>query len=109
MRKNKRGRFIVFSHLSYSGKSRTIIFPEGPKADGWFGIAKLLKETLIGASKASSAFPKEARKEVKGWSSKPVSYANVVKGVSGAMFSGQLKGWRCRSCGSWDVYAAVRG
>ena len=38
MRKNKRGRFIVFSQLSYSGKSRTIIFPEGPKADGWFGI-----------------------------------------------------------------------
>jgi len=109
MRKNKRGRFIVFSHLRYSGKSRTIIFPEGPKADGWFGITKLLKETLIGASKASPAFPKEARKEVKGWLSKPLSYANVVKGASGAMFSGQLKGWRCRSCGSWDVYAAVLG
>ena len=25
------------------------------------------------------------------------------------MLSGQLNGWRYRSCGSWDVYAAVLG
>ena len=23
--------------------------------------------------------------------------------------TGQLKGWRCRACGSWDIYAAILG
>jgi len=44
LRKNKGGRFIVFSQFSYFGRPRTIIFTKGPKADGWFGVTKLLKE-----------------------------------------------------------------
>jgi len=105
LRKNKRGRYIVLSQLSYSG-SQELLFS---RADGWFGVTKLLKETLIGASSSNFAKSKEASKAAGGFSSKPMSYANVVRGATSAVLAGQLKGWRCRSCGSWDVYASVLG
>jgi len=47
LRKNARGRFLVFSVLGGSGRSRTVIFPEGSFADGWFAVSKTLKEFLI--------------------------------------------------------------
>ena len=79
---------LFLSQLSYSSKPRTIIFPEGPKADGWFGVTKLLKETLIGASGSAFAKSKEASKAVRGYTSKPMSYANVVRGATGGVLSG---------------------
>jgi len=45
--KNVSGRFIVFSLIGGFGQSRTIIFPEGSNADGWFALTKILKEFLI--------------------------------------------------------------
>jgi len=47
MRKNSKGRFIVLSRLGNGGQARTLIFLEGARAEGWFGVAKILKETLI--------------------------------------------------------------
>jgi len=38
LRKNVRGRFIVFSLFGSYGRSRTIIFLEGSNADGWFAL-----------------------------------------------------------------------
>jgi len=52
LRKNSNGRFIMLSHFAYSGQLRTLIFPEGPKADGWFGVANLFKKVLIEANRA---------------------------------------------------------
>ena len=86
--RNKKGRYIVFSQLSYSGKPRTIIFSEGPKADSWFEVTKLLKETLIGANSSAFAKSKDASKAARGFTSKPMPYANVVRGATSAVLSG---------------------
>jgi len=54
LRQNAKGRFIVFSLIGGISPSRTLIFPKGSKADGWFALTKLLKESLIsGKSEAS--------------------------------------------------------
>ena len=47
LRKNSKGRFIVLSLLGNGGQARSVIFPEGAKAKGWFGVTTILKETLI--------------------------------------------------------------
>jgi len=49
LRKNSRGRLIIFSQFGSSNCSRTIIFPERSNADGWFAFAlsKILKESFI--------------------------------------------------------------
>ena len=109
LRKNKNERFIVFSQLSYSSRPRTVIFVEGPKADGWFGVSKLLKETLLGVSNSSFAKAKEVSTAARSFSNRPISYANIVRGANGGETYGQLKGWRCRAWGSWDIYAAILG
>jgi len=93
LRKSKGGRFIVFSQLSYSCRLRTIIFPEGPKVDGWFRVTKLLKETLIRAGSSVQAQSKEASTVAKYLTSGFVSYANVVRGATGSVHFGMLKGW----------------
>ena len=77
----------------------------GTKVDGWFGVSKLLKETLIGASNSSFAKAKEVSTAARSFSNRPVSYANIVRGTNGGENYGQLRGWRCRACGSWDIYA----
>ena len=46
LRKNTRGRFIVFCRRAHSGKSRTI-FRDSPNADGWFRVTKILTQMLI--------------------------------------------------------------
>ena len=52
----------MLSNFTNSGQSRSIIFPEGPKADGWFLIGKMLKEFLIEANMqdCSPLGPKES-------------------------------------------------
>ena len=57
LRKNVRGRFIVFSLIGGSGHSRTIVFPEGSNAlttilkvfDLWAsgGLPKLMSRSLL--------------------------------------------------------------
>ena len=91
VRKNKR-KVHCFSQLSYSSRPRTIILPEGPKANGWFGVSKLLKETLIAASNSSFAKSKEASNAARSFTNRQVSYANVVRGANGGEHCGQLKG-----------------
>ena len=80
LRRNGNGRFIVFSLLGDGGQSRTVIFPEGTKADGWFGVSKILKEFLIGGHKksfpSSMAVRPRARLSVGG----KKSFVNAVKG-----------------------------
>ena len=34
-------------------------------------------------------------------------FADVVRGEAGNLISSNLKGWRCRNCGSWDFFAVV--
>jgi len=109
LRKNKNGRFIVLSEFSYSGRSRTVIFPEGHKAEGWFGISKLLKDSLLGVTISNGVKAKEVSNAARPLSHRPVSFANIVRGVNGVENYGPLKGWRCRACGSWDIYAAILG
>lgn len=106
--KRKIYSFIVFAQFSYSGRPRTIIIPGGPKANGWFGVTKLLKETLTWRSNFVSN-PKEASTIERYHTSGPASYANVVRGDAGGLHSQQLKPWRSRACGSWDIYAAALG
>ena len=38
-----------------------------------------------------------------------LSFANAVRGRMSDSHSSVMKGWRCRECGSWDVYGATLG
>ena len=38
-----------------------------------------------------------------------LSFADALRGRVGKLKSSILKGWRCRDCGSWDVYIAMIG
>ena len=63
---------------------------------------------LIGASNSSFAKSKDASNAARSFTNRLVSYANVrlvsyanvVRGANGGEHYGQLKGWRCRACGS---------
>ena len=102
LRKNGNGRFIVFSLLGNGGHSRTVIFPEGAKAKGWFGVSKILKEILIeGHKKLSPSMYAPPRSRFTMGRKKSV--ANAVRGQLGGSLNSQLMGWKCRACGSWDV------
>jgi len=106
---NARGKFIVFSLIGSIGRSRTIIFPDGSKADGWFAITRLLKESLL--SRKGEAPVKKWKRAV---ANKPrvgrsPSYAEAVRGRGSDLQSPYLRGWRCKQCGSCDVFAAVLG
>ena len=109
VRQNARGRFIVFSLIGGIGRSRTLIFPEGSKADGWFALTKLLKESLI--SGKSEAPDKQWTRPVvrKSRGGRSLSYAEAVRGKVSVSQSLPLRGWRCKQCGSWDVFSAVLG
>ena len=110
LRKNSNGRFIVFSLLGNGEQSRTISFPEGAKAEGWFGVSKILKEILIKGHKKSSPSPKNAPTHSRFTVGRKRSLANTVRGqLGGGSLDSQLMAWKCRACGSWDVFAAVIG
>jgi len=99
----------MLSNFTKAGQSRSIIFPEDPKADGWFSVGKMLKELLIEANKPlprkKHSSPRFDSMNVNG----PPTFANVVRGGSGPSLNSALKGWRCRTCGSWDIFAGVIG
>jgi len=104
-----RGRFIIFSLLGNFGRSRTIIFPEGVKAEGWFALTKLLKESLIGGKGEAYHKQREQPMASKARVGLPHSYAEAVRGRASNPQSSHLRGWRCKQCGSWVVFAAVIG
>jgi len=59
--KNSKGRFIVFSVSGNGGRSRTVVFHEGANPpEGWFGVTKVLKETLMDGHKKPSPTPRSA-------------------------------------------------
>ena len=109
LRKNNKGRFIVLSLLGNGGKVRTVIFPEGAKAEGWFGVTKVFKETLIEGHKKRSLSLRNAPIHSRLRVSRDRSFASVVRGHLGGSPDSSLMGWKCRECGSWDVCAAVIG
>jgi len=80
LRKNNNGRFIVFSLLGTGGQSRTVIFPEGAKAEGWFGVSKILKEILIKGHKKSSPSLMNAPPCSRFTVGRKKSFANAVRG-----------------------------
>ena len=67
------------SQFANFGNPSTIIFPEGPKADGCFGVANSLKEMLILGNKKGSILPKVTTTAVRTFVSRRSSYANVVR------------------------------
>ena len=109
LRKNARGRFIVFSVFGGSGRSRTVIFPEGSYANGWFALTKILKEFLIYGKHEASPKQRSTSVAFKSRVGRHLSYVNAVRGRVVDSRGSILKGWRCRECGSWDVYTAVLG
>jgi len=109
LRQNSRGRFIVFSLLGNFGRARTIIFPEGMKAEGWFSLTNLLKESLVGGKGENYHKQWERPVASKARMGRPQSYTEAVRGRNGDPQSSHLRGWRCKQCGSWDVFAAVLG
>ena len=58
LRKHFKRQFIVLSQFRSSCQSRTIIFPEGDKADGWFRVTKIMKDSLINGYKMASTHHK---------------------------------------------------
>ena len=80
LRKNANGRFIMLSHFAYPGQSRTLIFPEGPKADGWFGVANLFKKMLIDTNRAGSSKQKRTPRSGNSKVSNNFSYADALRG-----------------------------
>jgi len=67
----------------------------------------MLKELLIEANKPlprkKHSTPRYDSLKVNG----QPTFANVVRGGSRSSKNSALKGWRCRTCGSWDIFAAV--
>jgi len=78
LRKNSKGRFIVLSLLGNGGQARTMIFPEGAKAEGCFGVTKILKETLIEGHKKPSPTPRNASIPSRFPMSMDRSFASIV-------------------------------
>jgi len=92
LRKNFNGRYITLSNFTNSGQSRSIIFPEGPKADGWFSVGKMLKELLIEANKP---LPRKKHSTPHFYSTKvngPSTIADAVRGGAGSSKNSILKG-----------------
>ena len=100
LRQNARGRFIVFSLIGSIGRSGTIIFPEGSKADGWFALTKLLRESLF-VGKGEAPY-KQWKRPVfrRSRAGNSISYAEAMRGRVSDPQNSYLKGWRCRQCGS---------
>ena len=82
-----------------------MIFPEGAKAYGWFGVTKILKETLIEGHKKPSPPPRNASIPSGFSVTRDRSFANVVRDHLGGSPNSPLMGWKCRDCGSCDVFA----
>ena len=95
LRKSTRGRFIVFSRFAHSRKSRTIIFPWGPYADGWFGVTKLLKKMLISGYIKGRTLPCVTTTSMRSSVNRRSSYSNVVRDDFNGARSNQLMVWRC--------------
>jgi len=67
------------------------IFPEGPKADDWFGVANLFKKVLIDANRAWSSKQKRTPHTGNSKVSNNLSYADALRGRGGKPNSSILK------------------
>jgi len=95
LKSNSQWRFIMLSHFVNLGQSRTIVLPEGPKADGCFGVANLFKEVLIEANKALSMKQQVTPHTCTPKVSNHLSFADALRGRVEKSKSSELKGWRC--------------
>lgn len=69
-----------------------------------------MKESLISGRIKTSSCHKSRQVgpiDLRSKQGRPLSYANVVRRCVGGYERSILMGWRCRPCGSWDVYAAA--
>ena len=80
---NSEDRFIVFSLLGNGGRARTLIFYKGAKMEDWFGVTKILEDTLIGGCKKPSLTPRSARSPSRFVVCRDLSFAKVVRGHLG--------------------------
>jgi len=55
-----------------------VIFPDGSKAEGWFGVTKILMETLIEGHKKPCPTPRNASIPSRFPVSRDTSFTNVV-------------------------------
>ena len=65
-------------------------------------------KSLINGHKMASAHHKSGPIDFISRDGRRLSFANVVRSGVGSQRA-PLKGWRCSSCESWDVYAASLG
>jgi len=69
-----------------------VIFPDGTNAEGWFGVTKILEETLIECHKKPSPPPRNASIPSRFPASRDRSFANVVRGHLGGSPNSPLMG-----------------
>jgi len=100
LRKNSKGRFIALSLLGNGGLAKTMIFPEGAKAEGSFGVIKIFKETLIEGHKKPSHTTRNASISSRFPVSRDRPFADVIRGHLGGSPDSPLMRWKCRDCGS---------
>ena len=76
----------MLSNFTKAGQSRSIIFPKGPNADGWFTVALIEANKSLSWKKHST--PRFGSLKVSGHP----SFANVIRGGSGILKNSALKG-----------------
>ena len=72
-------------------------------------MSKILKEILIEGHKKLSPSSVFACPHSRFSVGRKKSFVNAVRGQLGGSLDSQLMRWKCRACGSWDVFAAVIG
>jgi len=74
-------------------------------------MTEILKETLIKGHEKPSPPPRNASIPSRFSVSWDMSFVNVnvVRGRLGGSLDSHLMGWKCRACGSWDVFVALIG
>jgi len=67
-------------------------------------VTEILKETLIEGHKKPSPTPSSAPIRSRFAVGRDKPFANVVRDCLGGSHDLRLRGWKCRACGSWDVF-----
>ena len=82
----------MFSWFSHSSRPRTSYSRRHPRSMAGFWVTKLLKETLTGGNNFVLAKSQEASTVARYPTRRPASYANVVRGQTGGVCCGSLRG-----------------
>jgi len=80
----------MLSRFANSGQSRTMVFPEGPKAS--YGVANLFKKVLIGANRALSRKQQVTPLTCALKVSNNLSFVDALRARAGKSKSSVLKG-----------------